>query len=149
MLSEVTDMLDGMIARKQGEVSDFGKLYDPFADTLTQITFFLCFVLDKILSPILFLIVVYREFSILFVRNLMLKRGITMGARIGGKIKTVTYVLAGGLALLASSAIRLGLRVELSRLITLASRVVFLFSVIIAIVSFVDYLVVFAKSQKK
>jgi phosphatidylglycerophosphate synthase len=38
-------MLDGMIARKQGEVSDFGKLYDPFADTLTQITYFLCFVI--------------------------------------------------------------------------------------------------------
>ena len=148
VLSEVTDMLDGMIARKQGEVSDFGKLYDPFADTLTQITYFLCFVVDGILPPVFFLVVLYREFSILFVRNLMLKKGITMGARIGGKIKTVSYILAGGLALLASSVIRLGLGTEFFRWIVLASRVVFIFSVIIAILSFIDYLVVFAKSPE-
>ena len=37
--SEITDFLDGIIARKRGEVSDFGKLFDPFADTLTQLTY--------------------------------------------------------------------------------------------------------------
>ena len=36
-------MIDGMVARKRKEVSEFGKLYDPFADTLTQITYFFCF----------------------------------------------------------------------------------------------------------
>ena len=146
MFSEVTDMLDGMIARKQGEVSDFGKLYDPFADTLTQITYFLCFVIDGILPPVFFLMVLYREFSILFVRNLMLKKGITMGARIGGKIKTVSYILAGGLALLASSAVRLGMGAELFRWLVLASRVAFILSVLIAILSFIDYIVIYTKS---
>ena len=101
IVSEITDMLDGMIARKQGEVSDFGKLFDPFADTLTQLTYFFCFVIDGILPSFLFLAVLYREFSILFIRNLMLKKGIALGARMGGKIKTVTYVLSGALALLA------------------------------------------------
>ena len=141
-------MLDGMVARKMKEVSDFGKLYDPFADTLTQLTYFLCFVIDGILPAVFFLIVLYREFGILFIRNLMLKRGITQGARIGGKIKTVLYIMAGGLALLASSVLRLDLGGELFRWFALAAKVVFALSVLIAVFSFIDYLLIYAKARK-
>jgi len=149
IVSEITDMLDGMVARKRGEVSDFGKLYDPFADTLTQITYFSCFVIDGILTPLLFLAVLYREFSILFVRNLMLKKGIAMGARIGGKIKTVTYILAGALALLASSVLRLGMGGIIYRVFTMSAEAVFIVSVIIAIVSFFDYVSVYNNTPGK
>jgi CDP-diacylglycerol--glycerol-3-phosphate 3-phosphatidyltransferase len=145
VVSEITDMLDGLIARKRAEVSDFGKLFDPFADTLTQISYFLCFITDGILPPLLFLAVLYREFSMLFVRNLMLRKGIAQGARLGGKIKTVTYILAGALALLASSLIRLGLSGELFGYVVFAARAVFGFSVILAIVSFLDYVRVYRK----
>ena len=145
LVSEITDMLDGMIARKRAEVSDFGKLFDPFADTLTQIGYFLCFIIDGILPPLLFLVVLYREFSMLFVRNLMLKKGIAQGARIGGKIKTVTYILAGALALLASSLLRFGFDGELFRYIVFAARAVFGISVILAVVSFFDYVSVYRK----
>jgi len=148
LLSEFTDFLDGIIARKRGEMSDFGKLFDPFADTLTQITYFFCFVIDGILPPLLFLAVLYREFSILFVRNLMLRKGIALGARMGGKIKTFTYVLAGGLALLASSVVRIGFGGGVYRGLTLAAEVVFIVSVVIAVVSFFDYLSVYIKASK-
>ena len=144
--SEITDLLDGMIARKRGEVSDFGKFYDPFADTLTQITHFFCFVIDGILPPLLFLAVLYREFSILFIRNRMLRKGISMGARIGGKIKTVTYILAGALALLASSVLRLGMSKTCYKWLTMAAVAVFIISVILAIVSFFDYVIVYNKT---
>ena len=146
--SEITDFLDGIIARKSGEPSDFGKLFDPFADTLTQITYFLCFVIDGILSPLLLLFVLYREFSILFIRNLMLKKGIAMGARIGGKIKTVTYILAGGLALLASSVNRLGFDKKLFKGLVIAAETAFFISVVIAIISLFDYISVYAKTPK-
>ena len=146
VVSEITDMLDGMIARKRGEVSEFGKFFDPFADTLTQVTYFFCFVIDGILPPLLFLAVLYREFSILFIRNLMLKRGITMGARMGGKIKTVTYILAGALALLASSVLRLGMDDSYYRWLTLAAEGVFVVSVILAVISFFDYVSVYRKT---
>jgi CDP-diacylglycerol--glycerol-3-phosphate 3-phosphatidyltransferase len=147
IISEITDMLDGMIARKRGEVSDFGKLFDPFADTLTQITYFFCFVIDGILPPLLFLAVLYREFTILFIRNLMLKKGIALGARMGGKIKTVTYILAGAFALLASSAVRL--RLEGHRILTMTAAGIFIVSVIIAVLSFFDYLSVYRKTAAK
>jgi CDP-diacylglycerol--glycerol-3-phosphate 3-phosphatidyltransferase len=147
--SEVTDLLDGFIARKRGEVSDFGKFYDPFADTLTQITYFFCFVLDGILPPLLFLAVLYREFSILFIRNLMLKKGITLGARMGGKIKTVTYIAAAALALMASSVVRLDLGGNIYQWLVMAAKGVFVLSVIIAVVSFFDYLLLFIKKTEK
>jgi CDP-diacylglycerol--glycerol-3-phosphate 3-phosphatidyltransferase len=143
--SEITDMLDGMIARKRGEVSDFGKFFDPFADTLVQVTYFFCFVIDKILPSILFLAVLYREFSILFIRNLMLRKGVAMGARMGGKIKTATYILAGAFALLASSAARLGLHNDFYRILSNISVVIFIISVIISFLSFFDYYSVYKK----
>jgi len=146
--SEITDLLDGMVARKRGEESDSGKFFDPFADTLTQVTFFFCFVIDGILPPVLFLVVLYREFSVLFIRNLMLKKGVTMGARMGGKIKTVAYVSAGALALLASSVQRLGLD-EFYRIFVTAATVVFALSVIIAVISFFDYVSVWRKAINK
>ena len=61
IVSELSDLLDGMVARKRNEISYFGKLFDPFADTLTQLTYFLCFVMEGILHPFLLLAVLYRE----------------------------------------------------------------------------------------
>ena len=148
IVSELSDLFDGKIARKRGEVSDFGKLFDPFADTLTKITYFLCFVIDGIFPPFLFLLVLYREFSILFVRNLMLKKGVALGARLSGKVKTVIYVVAGGFALLATSLIRFGVGEEYFRWFVLTAQVIFVLSVIVSIYSFVEYTLVYIKTPK-
>ena len=148
LASEISDLLDGIVARKRGEVSDFGKLFDPFADTLAKITYFLCFVIDGIFPSFLFLIVLYREFSVLFVRNLMLKKGIAMGARMSGKVKTVTYFIAGTLALLASSIIRLGLFEYIQQWVVLAANAVFAFSVLVAIFSLFQYISVYLKTPQ-
>ncbi len=43
-LSGVTDIVDGIIARKCNMISDFGKAFDPFADKLTQIAMLFCLV---------------------------------------------------------------------------------------------------------
>ena len=146
--SEITDLLDGMAARKRGEVSDFGKLFDPFADTFMQITCFLCFVIDGIFPAILFLLVIYREFGILFLRNLMLKKGIAMSARLGGKIKTVAYIIAGGAALLTASIQRLSIFEYFLPFIKTGALVIFIISVIASIVSFIDYLLIYQKTGK-
>ena len=155
IISEITDLLDGMAARKLNEVSDFGKLFDPFADTIMQITCFLCFVIDGIFPVILFLLIVYREFSILFLRNLLLRKGIIMGARMSGKIKTVSYVVAGGAALLIASIQRLSIFEFLLPYfefllpyIIIGANIIFIISVIISIVSFIDYLLVFKTKEE-
>ncbi len=147
--AELTDMFDGMAARHYNQTSDFGKLFDPFADTLMQITAFLCFVLDGILPAFLFLVVVYREFGILFIRNLMLKKGIAMGARIGGKIKTIAYITAAAIALIYASLVRLSAFEFLQPIAKIAAVAVFSLSVLFSVLSFFDYLSVYRKTAGK
>ena len=147
IFAELTDMFDGMAARKRNEVSDFGKLFDPFADTLLQVTGFLCFVIVGIFPAVLFLLVLYREFGILFIRNLMLKKGVTMGARISGKVKTVTYITAEAVALLAVSMQRLNVLEFLVPILKTGALVIFVISVVVSLVSFFDYLLVYRKAK--
>lgn len=91
-VAELTDLLDGKIARGHGLVTDLGKVMDPFADTLTHVTYFLCFLYAGIMPLWAFIIIMWREFSIQFVRLLMAKfAGKAMPANIFGKAKTVLY----------------------------------------------------------
>jgi CDP-diacylglycerol--glycerol-3-phosphate 3-phosphatidyltransferase len=142
-VTEITDFIDGKVARSRKEVSDFGKLFDPFADTLVWLTFFLCFVADRILSLIPFLIILYREFAILFLRNLMLRKGIAMGARRGGKIKAFAYMFTGIAGLLASSVRRLGIEGPFFGIFRIAALGFFVLSAIISVLSFADYISVY------
>ena len=145
--AELTDMFDGKAARKYKIVSDFGKLFDPFADTILHVTCFLCFVMDGIFPAFLFLLVLYREFSILLVRNLMLRKGVAMGARLGGKIKTVTYVTAGAFAMLDMSLRRLEVLDFLIPWVKIVAIVIFVISVIFSLTSFYDYVSVYRKTR--
>ena len=147
VIAEFTDMFDGMAARKRNEVSDFGKFFDPFADTIFQITGCLCFVIDGILPAALFLVVLYREFGILFIRNLMLKKGIAMGARKSGKIKTVAYISALAIALIYKCLTLLSAFVSVQPIIKIVAVTAFTISVIISVLSFFDYLSVYRKSS--
>jgi len=151
IVSEITDYFDGLAARKLNLTSDFGKLLDPFADTLTQITLFLCFIIDGIFSAsilpvLLFLLVVYREFAILFLRNMMLKKGLAMGAQMSGKVKTVAYITTASIALLTASLERLKIFEFILPYVKIGALIAFTISVIISIVSFFDYLIIYKKT---
>jgi CDP-diacylglycerol--glycerol-3-phosphate 3-phosphatidyltransferase len=149
VIAEFTDMFDGMAARRLKQSSDFGRLFDPFADTIMQTTVFLCFVIDGILPVALFLVILYREFGILLLRNFMLQRGITMGARIGGKIKTVAYITAAAIALLYASLRRLDALEHLQPIVSKAALAVFAVSVLFSVLSFIDYAIVCRAAVKK
>ena len=91
-VAELSDLLDGKIARKYNLVTDLGKVMDPFADTLTHITYFVCFLSLSIMPLWAFILIMWREFSILFIRMLLAKyAGKAMPANIFGKAKTVLY----------------------------------------------------------
>ncbi|MDR0494122.1 MAG: CDP-diacylglycerol--glycerol-3-phosphate 3-phosphatidyltransferase [Treponema sp.] len=146
--AEFTDMFDGMAARRLNQGSDFGKLFDPFADTIMQITCFLCFSIDKIIPAALFVVVFYREFGILFIRNLMLRKGVVMGARRGGKMKTITYITAASIALLYSSLRRLAIAESLQPVVKITVIAVFGISVLFSVLSFFDYVSVYRASYR-
>ncbi len=91
-VAELTDLLDGKIARGRGMITDLGKVMDPFADTLTHMTYFVCFLFSSIMPLWAFVLIMWREFSILFVRMILAKyAGKAMSANIFGKAKTVLY----------------------------------------------------------
>lgn len=89
--AELSDLIDGKIARKYNLVTDLGKVMDPFADTLSHLTFFVCFMDKGIMPAWCFIIIMWREFAILFLRMLMMKVGKAMPANIWGKSKTCLY----------------------------------------------------------
>lgn len=90
-VAELSDLLDGKIARKYNLVTDLGKVMDPFADTLSHLTFFVCFMHSGLMPVWAFIIIMWREFSILFLRMLMMRTGKAMPANIWGKSKTCLY----------------------------------------------------------
>ena len=93
LTAELSDLLDGKIARKYHLVTDLGKVMDPFADTLSHLTFFVCFYGSGIMPGIALIIIMWREFSILFLRMLMMGKGKAVAANIWGKSKTVLYAI--------------------------------------------------------
>src|SRR5574344_3117566 len=139
---EFTDYLDGHFARKHNEVSDFGKMFDPFADVIVHLTTFACFMLSGYLPPVIFILVVYREFSMNFLRMVAAKKGTAIGARKGGKLKTVFYVVSGFVSLVQEALVRSGLSVAWNidmDVFREVGLVFYIVCVILAYVSFVDY----------
>ena len=90
---ELTDLLDGKNARKNGLVTDLGKVLDPFADVICHLTFFTCFLAVGIMPVWAFIPILWREFSQSFTRMLMMGKGKAMAANIFGKAKTCLYAL--------------------------------------------------------
>lgn len=99
LTAELSDLLDGKIARKYNLVTDLGKVMDPFADTLSHLTFFACFYGMGIMPSLVFIIIMWREFSILFLRMLMMGKGKAVAANIWGKSKTVLYAVVSILSI--------------------------------------------------
>ena len=150
--AEFTDYLDGKYARSLNQVSDFGKVFDPFADVLLNITVFFCLVISGYMPAFILLLIIYREFCMTFIRLVAVQEGVTIGARMGGKTKTVLYILSSFFTLTIESALRLGLLngedslVKTGKLICLA---LFILCLALSYISFADYLISFRKVFKK
>ncbi len=101
-LAGITDWLDGAIARRQGLVSDFGKLMDALTDKILVVGLMIAIVafgLAPAYTVFLVLLVLSREFLITGMRMMAVTRGIVVAAEKAGKQKTVTQIIAVGLLL--------------------------------------------------
>ena len=100
LCTEMSDLLDGIIARKYNLVTDLGKVMDPFADTFSRLTYFVCLSTYGIMPSWAFIIIMWREFLILFIRMLMMGKGKPVAANIWGKSKAVLYAISGAAGVL-------------------------------------------------
>lgn len=88
-ISELSDALDGYIARRRNEVTDLGKIMDPLADSIYHISLFLTFTLPPIQIPMIFVfILMYRDSMVTTLRTLCALKGYALAARTSGKVKT-------------------------------------------------------------
>ncbi len=90
LLSAVTDIVDGIIARKCNMISDFGKAFDPVADKLTQMAMLFCLVSRFPYMMIPFVLLVVKEVFTGITALITIKRTNTVkGAVWHGKLTTV------------------------------------------------------------
>lgn len=88
ILASLTDYVDGTIARKYNQVSDFGKFLDPLADKLLVISCMAIFCEWGIFPAWALMIVLAREFAVTGLRLVAVDNGRVIAAAWSGKIKT-------------------------------------------------------------
>ena len=96
----ITDFLDGYIAKRYHQVTDFGKLMDPVADKILVLSAFLAFVQMQIIPVWVTLVIIFREVLITGLRILALSKGEVIAASGAGKHKTVSQLVTIGVILL-------------------------------------------------
>jgi CDP-diacylglycerol--glycerol-3-phosphate 3-phosphatidyltransferase len=88
-LFEITDALDGFMARSRGEVSGLGKLMDPLADSISRFSVFLCLLAAGYVDVWMIAIIFYRDAMVSYLRVGAATQAVVMAARVSGKIKAV------------------------------------------------------------
>lgn len=138
-ISSLTDMFDGLIARKFGMITELGKLIDPLADKLTQGALILCLLSKYAWMWLLVGIYVIKEGFMAFMGLFMLKHNghKLNGAKWFGKVSTaMIYVIMFVLMLLP------GISIDTANLLIFISAAAM-------ILTLIGYIPVFVKMYKE
>lgn len=93
-LSELSDLFDGRLARKQNRVTDLGKLLDPMADSIFRLSVLFSFTQGFVALPIsLVCLFFYRDMMIGTLRTICALQGEALAARLSGKIKAIIQAI--------------------------------------------------------
>ena len=93
IIASLTDFVDGQIARKLNQISDFGKFLDPLADKLLTIAAMLMFCQWGMMPAWALMIVLAREFAVTGLRLIAVGKGKVIAAGWSGKVKTTCTML--------------------------------------------------------
>ena len=94
LVSTLTDIVDGFIARRFNMVTDFGKFIDPVADKATQLTIFICLITKFPLMALPFGVLLVKEIGSLLLRLAVYKKtDVVEGAHWHGKVSTGIVIL--------------------------------------------------------
>lgn len=144
IIASATDKLDGYLARKNNEVTSFGKFADPLADKILVISALVMLVEYTRLPAWIPIIVLAREFIVSGYRLIAVEKGgKVIAASFWGKLKTVTQMIAIVLAFLDVSSFAYFLTGNLSGInlvINILWSSMMLISVIATVFSGWDYL---------
>ena len=91
-IGSITDAIDGHLARKNNQITNFGKFLDPIADKILTTAALLAFMSMGLCNIWIVMLVLTREFAIASVRMIAAAGGVVIPANIWGKIKTVSQM---------------------------------------------------------
>lgn len=93
-VAAVTDMLDGYIARRTGQVTKLGKLLDPLADKFLVLSALILLMNVERVSALVVLLIVGRELAVTGIRAIAAGEGMIIPAETTGKYKMALQVVA-------------------------------------------------------
>ncbi|MBQ1250651.1 MAG: CDP-diacylglycerol--glycerol-3-phosphate 3-phosphatidyltransferase [Clostridia bacterium] len=91
--ASLTDCVDGYIARKYNQITDFGKLVDPLADKLLVMSALLILLEQGVIPSWACILILAREFIVSSLRSIAASKGVVLAASWWGKVKTVSQLV--------------------------------------------------------
>ena len=92
--ASLTDMLDGYLARKLNQITDFGKLFDPLADKLMVLSAMVCQAVTGVFPWAAVIVVACKELVMVLGGLFMLSRDVVVYSNIAGKAAQVCFILS-------------------------------------------------------
>jgi len=93
ILASFTDYLDGYLARKNKEVTDFGKFSDAIADKVLVNSILIIFAAFGFIPAIVPVVIVVRDIIVDAIRMNVATKGVVQAAKLSGKIKTACLMV--------------------------------------------------------
>lgn len=93
-VSSITDVLDGKIARKYNVITDFGKLMDPLADKLTQLSVLLTLSIKCVIPIWIVLVLILKESIMISGASFLYGKNLVVSSKWYGKLTTVLIYIA-------------------------------------------------------
>ncbi|MDP2383525.1 MAG: CDP-diacylglycerol--glycerol-3-phosphate 3-phosphatidyltransferase [Nitrospirota bacterium] len=94
IVAAVTDMLDGYLARRNGQVTTVGKLLDPIADKLLVLSALILLLNIDRVSALVAILIIAREVAVTGIRAIAAGEGMVIAAETTGKYKMALQVVA-------------------------------------------------------
>ncbi|HXH85759.1 MAG TPA: CDP-diacylglycerol--glycerol-3-phosphate 3-phosphatidyltransferase, partial [Nitrospira sp.] len=105
VIAAVSDLLDGYIARRTGQVTTLGKLLDPIADKLLVLSALILLVNVDRVSAMVAILVIAREVAVTGIRAIAAGEGMIIAAEATGKYKMALQVVAIPLLILEGTSL--------------------------------------------
>jgi len=125
VVAAVTDLLDGYLARRNGQVTTLGKLLDPIADKLLVLSALILLVNIDRVSALVAILIIAREVAVTGVRAIAAGEGMVIAAETTGKYKMALQVVAIVLLILEDTFLSDLGNLHLAGIVTLYLSLVF------------------------
>lgn len=130
IIASLTDLLDGYLARKNNQITAFGKLMDPLADKLMVCTALICQGIYGVIPWAAIIIVLVKEVLMVIGAWVMLKNDVVVYSNMLGKVAMCSFVAALVLSFFHAEFLALGFPLD---------RIILWLSIVLTLVALIDY----------